>query len=208
MKGKNILRFGLIFLLAYILLLAAYTVPSVRKTHVALFNGTIQFCFNLFHPDIRTDFRTFEVNDFAVQASDQEKYDFSIYIYDKIGWQSIAGANRPNPRFILNQNGNLSTIGPMLLFFALLLASPLSWKHKLRAFAVGVIVLSILLAMKFSFLIGTNAPQMIQSKISLWLFLSKIVGNGLRTHEGMLLMSTGLWMAICLGKKEIQWFRE
>lgn len=208
MFKKNILRFAITFLVIYIAILMLYNLELVRKVHVQILNVSQQFCMNLFHPDIQTDFRAFEINEYTRGAKTVDKFDFSMYIYDKSSPTIGIKNGSISPKFILNQNSNLSSIGPIILFISLLLAGPTSWKRKIIGAFVGLLLLSLFLALKLSFIIDTNAPQLHTSGFSIWMGLSKILGNTLRTHEGFLLLTTSIWVLVCIGKKEIQWFME
>lgn len=201
-KLNNITRFLLIFLAGYFTLMAIHEVPSVRRAHTHVFNTMEEFTFNLFNPRIHTDFMLYQATEGVPYQPDV--YDYSIKIYDIEKWKSTRNKRNVSPMSILNANMDNTGIGPMILFIALMLATPLGWKRKLLLTLLGAFVIYILVALKYSYMFYENIASLEAS--GLWGILSNLFGGAFRSHEFMLMNVVFVWVLVAIRQKELLWF--
>ena len=201
----NIAKFFFLFVAVYITLSILHLLGPVKTVHSAVFNETQQLVFNIAHPTVRTNFKQYDAVA-SGQKGNQDLFDFSIMIYAKDQWKMASNKRLVQPKFILNQSIKLASLGPFVLLLSLLLVSPSTWKKKLIALFVGSMLLSLVLAMKYTYLIDQNAPHLTKDGFSLWMSISKTVGNALRTNEANLIVVVPIWIASVIGKKELEWF--
>ena len=202
MKQNNIVRFFIIFIVSYFILIGAHQFEVVRKIHTNIFIGFEQFTFNLFNPNIRTDFKLYKPIDGVPYQPDQ--YDYSIDIYDKKQWNNTLNKAQAKPMSVLNASMDNTGIGPMILFLALLIATPVLWKRKLVYLLVGALLIYTLVALKYSYMFYENIDSL-ESK-GLWGVLSNLFGGAFRSHEFMLMNVLFVWILVCIRSKEIKWF--
>jgi len=189
-------------MLSYFSLLALHQIDSIRKAHTHVFNGFEQFVFNMFNPDYRTKFKLYEATEGVTYSP--EAFDYSIEIYDKKKWKRTKNKTTAKPISILNASLDNTGIGPMILFLALLIATPISWKRKLLYSFVGALSIYFLVALKYSYMFYENIDSIEAS--GLWGLLSTAFGGAFRSHEFMLMNIVFVWVLVCIRSKEIKWF--
>ena len=155
--------------------------------------------FNIFHPTIRTDFKSYE--------GDAEQFDFSIYIYSAQEYKLAGNKNAVQPHVISNQNARITAFGPFIMFIALIIASPITWKRKLLSLAIGGLLVYILLSMKYTALFDANMDTLKPSS-SIWVSLSNLFSQAFRTHEFLTLMIVPIWALSSFRLKDWKWFLE
>lgn len=203
----NIFKFFIIFFVSYIILSLLPFAQPVRSVAVSTYNVFQQATFNAFHPTVRTDFRSFE--------GASTEYDYSVYIYSKPVWKAANNKKNAQPMFILNQNARLTAFGPFIMLFALIIASPISWKRKLLSIFIGAIFICVLLGMKFSAMIDQNAVDpatgahlLRPDGMSIWLSLSSMFNNAFRTQEFLALLIIPIWAIASFRMKDWKWFMQ
>lgn len=195
----NIFKFLLIFLVGYLSLTSLSYVKGVRSVAIPVYNAFQQMTFNIFHPTIRTDFKSYE--------GDAEQFDFSIYIYSAQEYKLAGNKNAVQPHVISNQNARITAFGPFIMFIALIIASPITWKRKLLSLAIGGLLVYILLSMKYTALFDANMDTLKPSS-SIWVSLSNLFSQAFRTHEFLTLMIVPIWALSSFRLKDWKWFLE
>ncbi len=194
----NVLKFLIVFFIAYILITLLPLIAPVRTAAVSTYNTFQQVTFNAFHPTTRTDFRLFD--------GDSDEFDYSVYIYSLNQWKSSPNKKSIQPSFILNQNARLTAFGPFIMLISLIIASPINWKRKLISLFIGGILICILLAMKYTAMIDENAPVLRPEGFSAWIKISGLFNNAFRTQEFLALIIIPVWAISSLRKQEWKWF--
>ncbi len=194
----NIFKFLLIFFFAYIVLSALSYVKPLRSAAVPVYNTFQQLAFNIFHPTIRTGFKTYE--------GDTDQFDYSIYIYSDEEWQASRNRKMIQPYVISNQNARITAFGPFIMLLSLILASPISWKRKLLSFALGGFFVLILLAMKYTALFDANMTDLKPVGGSIWVSLSNLFNEAFRTHEFLALIIIPIWALSSFRTRDWKWF--
>ena len=202
-KAKNLIRFIISFVIVYVIILLLHTTAPVKKLHVQFFCITEQFVFNMFHPGLYTDFKVYKPE--YSQGAVAGDYDFSIFIYDRQERRRARQKSSVRPNVVLNQKSVLVSLGPYTFFLGLLLVAPTSWKRKLLSFFIGIFLLNLVLALKFSHIFADTA-NLEQGANSIWVGIASMLGSSFRTHEFMLIMVVIIWIISTLGLKEIKWF--
>lgn len=201
-KLNNLTKFLLGFLAVYIFISALHFTSPVRKAHLAIFTTSEQLVFNIFHPSVWTNFKTYE----KPIGTGNELFDFSIFIYTKNQWRKFRANPSTPPNVQVNQSAKLSSIGPFTLFLALLLVTPITWKRKLFALFMGSFLILVFIALKYSYMFQENDTMFALSPYSIWGILTNAFGNAFRTHEFMLLCVLGAWAMVSLRLKDYKWF--
>lgn len=202
MKLNNITKFFLIFLLSYFTLMAIHHISAVRIAHTHVFNFMEELTFNLFNPSVRTDFTLYERTEGVPYQPDI--YDYSIKIFDLKKYKSTRNKSTAQPMSILNANMDNTGIGPMILFLALMIATPIGWKRKIILTLIGAFFIYILVALKYSYMFYENIESLDSS--GLWGILSNLFGGAFRSHEFMLMNVVFVWILVSIRQKELQWF--
>lgn len=202
MKLNNITKFFLIFLLSYFTLMAIHQISAVRIAHTHVFNFMEELTFNLFNPSVRTDFTLYERTEGVPYQPDI--YDYSIKIFDLKKYKSTRNKSTAQPMSILNANMDNTGIGPMILFLALMIATPIGWKRKIILTLIGAFFIYILVALKYSYMFYENIESLDSS--GLWGILSNLFGGAFRSHEFMLMNVVFVWILVSIRQKELQWF--
>ncbi len=193
----NILKFVFRFLAIYIFISLLHLVPLVKTINIAVYTTFQQAVFNVFHPTVRTDFDPYS----GLNSSDKT-YDFTVEVYNKAKWKA-GQARKPNAK--VNQRARLISIVPFAFLFALVFASPSSLKRKLIGFTIASIFLLVYLALKYTYLIDSNAPMLSPKSWSFWMTLSKLFIPCYRTHEAMFLLIVPIWIVSTLSIKDLKW---
>lgn len=202
MKLNNITKFFLIFLLSYFTLMAIHQISAVRIAHTHVFNFMEELTFNLFNPSVRTDFTLYERTEGVPYQPDI--YDYSIKIFDLKKYKSTRNKSTAQPMSILNANMDNTGIGPMILFLALMIATPIGWKRKIILTLIGAFFIYILVALKYSYMFYENIESLDSS--GLWGILSNLFGGAFRSHEFMLMNVVFVWILVSIRQKELLWF--
>ncbi len=195
----NIFKFLLIFLVGYLTLSSLSYVKSARSVGVPIYNAFQQMTLNMFHPTVRTDFKSYE--------GPAEEFDYSIYIYSAQEYKMAANKRAVKPHVISNQNARVTAFGPFIMLIALIIASPISWKRKLLSLAIGSLLVFILLSMKYTALFDANMDTLKPSS-SIWLSISNLFSEAFRTHEFLTLMIVPIWALSSFRTKDWKWFLE
>ncbi len=197
MKLNNITKFFLIFAACYFSLYALHKVDFVRNIHNRVFITGEQFAFNLFHNKLKTDFDVYKRIEGVPYTP--ELYDYSIRIFDK---------KDRNPRSqglsVLNASLDKTSIAPLLLFFSLLIATPRRWQTKIWIGLLGMFLIFILIALKYSFMFSENLDGYPPS--GLWGLLTKSFGGAFRSQEYLLLNVIFIWVLSALRIQDVKWF--
>lgn len=204
-KWPNIFKFLLIFLIAYLGLTGLTFISPVRKAAVSVYNEAQQVAFNIFHPTIRTNFKTYD-------GPAPDEYDYAIHIHTKANWNNARSRKNLKPTIISNQNARLTAFGPFIMLIALIIGSPVNWKKKLFSFFIGSFIICILLSLKYTALFyeGTDNDQlraMFHPKgSSLWISISNFFNDAFRTHEFLALLIIPIWAITSMNRKDWVWF--
>ncbi len=193
----NIFKFLLIFLISYLILSSLTYVKTARSAAIPIHNAFQQMTFNMFHPTIRTDFKTYD--------GPSEDYDYSVYIYSAREYRVALNKNAVKPHNISNQNARATAFGPFIMLIALIIASPITWKRKLLSLALGSFLIFILLSMKYTALFDANMDTL-KPKSSIWIALSNLFGDAFRTHEFLAMTIAPIWAISSLRLKDWKWF--
>ncbi len=199
MLKSNLFRFILIFFCSYFILLGLHEIKLVRKVHTGLFTSLEQVVFNVFHPTIKTDFEFYQKS--AGLDYRPDKFDFSIKIFNR---EALSKNRRAKPMNILNASLDNIAIGPFILLLSLIIATPTHWKRKLLSFIIGLILIYILTALKYSKLFAENIESL--APRGLWGGLTNLYGNSLKSHEFILINVLLFWALLSIRKKELNWF--
>lgn len=182
--------------------MALHQSKGVRSFHNNVFITLEQVAFNLFHPDYHTDFKKYQRTEGMPYQPD--RYDYSIWIYDKKRWKRAPVKSSVKPISKLNSPLDNSSIGPILLLLALIIATPVSWKRKILYSFIGIFLVYILIALKYSYMMYENLDN--YEAHGLWGMLSTTFGNAFRSHEFLLMNVVFIWVLICIRSKEFKWF--
>ncbi len=189
---RGLKRFFLVFLAAYLGLVLLHTWSPVEQLHLRFFMGLEQTIFNLFHSHVHTRFIPFIVDPDIPQTED---FHFSIEIYDQLNWNQRY-QTRILPNYQLNQNLKVASIFHVLFFVALMVATPISWRRRLAGLSLGLVIIYLLIAMKFTHLIGEKAEFMQNRSWTLWQSISDLIGPAMRTHEFLLMAILCIWILV------------
>ena len=195
----NLFRFASIFLFSYFVLTISLFVDPFKDLGVSIYNTFQGATFNVFHPTTRTDFRFYE-------GESPEQYDYSVYIFSKEEWKSSPRKKMLQPMFIMNQNARTTALGPFILLFSLIVASPITWRRKLIALIVGGIILYIILSMKYTTMFYENAESLRPAGFSLWVSISRLFSGAFRTQEFLSIIIIPIWAIVSLRKQDWKWF--
>jgi len=190
MKPLNIVKFALIFCICYFVLIALHQLKQVRSVHNNIFIATEQVVFNIFNPNIRIDLEQYKETPGVPYHP--EYYDHSFIIFDKKQYRNAANKRRVSPVTQLSASLDNTTIGPILLFLSLMIATPMLWWRKI----LGVLV-------KYSYMFATNINTIPSTGV--WGSLSEIFGS-IRTHENLLWYVVFFWVIIAIRSKQLKWF--
>ncbi len=189
-------RFILLFIILLLGLNLLHQIPVVSKVHFQIFRTFEQSIFNALHPSVAIQLSYIDSKESA--SSD---YDYSMNIYEKTKWTLSSNKRDLKPRFIANQKKRLTYLGASLLLISLVLASPVYWRRKLYGIIGGLLLLYLLLAMKFTYMIDTNGSALTTGVSSLWLALARLFGAAFRTNEFILLLMIPVWVISCLTRQ-------
>lgn len=193
----NIFKFLLIFLVCYLGFSSLSYVKSARSIAVPVYNAFQQTTLNMFHPTVRTDFKSYK--------GPSEDYDYSIYIYSAEEYKYATNKRAVNPHVISNQNAKITAFGPFIMLISLIIASPITWKRKLLSFAIGGFLILVLLSMKYTSMFDANMDTL-KPASSIWVSLSNLFSNAFRTHEFLTLMIIPIWALSSFRAKDWKWF--
>ena len=201
MKPLNIVKFALIFCTCYFILIALHQLKQVRSVHNNIFIATEQVVFNIFNPNIRIDLEQYKETPGVPYHP--EYYDHSFIIFDKKQYRNAANKRRVSPVTQLSASLDNTTIGPILLFLSLMIATPMLWWRKILGVLGGIFLIYIMIAFKYSYMFATNISTIPSTGV--WGFLSEIFGS-LRTHENLLWYVVFFWVIIAIRSKQLKWF--
>lgn len=199
----NIFKFLGVFMMVYLTLSAATYIKPIRGVVVPVYNGFQQAVFNMAHPVIRTDYRSYE--------GQSELYDFSIDLYSKQEYKRSQNKRLVNAYITTNYEARLIALGPFIMLISLVLASPITWKRKLLAFGVGSFIILLLLAMKFTAIFDANLDSslaFLKDPDSGWIGISKFLNDAFRTNEFLALIIIPIWAISSFRLKDWKWFIE
>ncbi len=202
MTMSNPLKFLIYFIICYFTLVALHEVKSVRNVHNQFFITVEQTVFNLFNPNIHIDISNYSETPGVPYRP--ESYDHSFTIFDKAKYKRVRNKQNAKPISLLNASLDNVSIGPLVLFLSLLLATPVVWKRKIAYALLGVFLIYILIALKYSFMFYENIESL--NATGLWGFLSNSFGGAFRSHEFLLLNVLFIWALISIRSKEFKWF--
>ena len=202
MKLSNPLKFLIFFCLSYFAIIALHEIKAVRSAHNNFFIVTEQIVFNALNPNIRIDLKHYEETPGVPYYPDL--YDHAFVIYDKEKYRNTPNKRRAQATSMLNASLDNSSIGPVVLFLALLISTPVLWWRKIIYAFVGIILIYVLIALKYSFLFSTNINTI--PSTGLWGFLSDVFGGAFRSHEFLLLNVAFIWAIVSIRSKELKWF--
>ena len=202
MKLSNPLKFLIFFCLSYFVIIALHEIKEVRSAHNSMFMATEQVVFNVFNPNIRIDLKQYEETPGVPYRPNS--YDHAFVIYDKEKYRNASNKRRVQPTSMLNASLDNSSIGPIVLFLALLIATPVIWWRKILYAIIGIILIYILIAIKYSYMFSININTIPSTGI--WGFLSDTLGDAFRSHEFLLLNVAFIWAIVSIRSKEFRWF--
>jgi hypothetical protein len=202
MKLTNPVKFLIFFCLSYFVIIGLHEIKAVRAAHNNFFIATEQVVFNMFNPNIRIDLKQYEETPGVPYYPDS--YDHAFVIYDKKKYNNTPNKRRAQATSMLNASLDNSSIGPVVLFLALLIATPVLWWRKIIYAIIGIILIYILIALKYSYMFSTNISTIPSTGI--WGFLSDTFGDAFRSHEFLLLNVALIWAIVSIRAKELKWF--
>ncbi len=201
MKPSNIVKFSIIFCMCYFVLIALHQLQPVRTIHNNFFIATQQVVFNIFNPNVRIDIKQYEETPGVPYHP--EYYDHSFVIFDKKQYRNAPSKKRVSPVTQLSASLDNTTIGPILLFLSLMIATPILWWRKILGVLGGVFLIYMMIAFKYSYMFATNIKTIPSTGV--WGYLTDILGS-LRTHENLLWYVVIFWVLIALRSKQLKWF--
>ena len=202
MKVTNPIKFLLYFCICYFSLVVVHEIKAVRSLHNSFFISVEQSVFNLFNPNTRIELSNYTQTPGVPYMPDS--YDHSFTIFDKAKYKRARNKENAKPISLLNASLDNTSIGPLILFISLLIATPVVWKRKVIYGLLGILLVYILISLKYSFLFYENIESL--SPIGLWGLLSKTFGGAFRSHEFLLLNVLFIWALVSIRSKEFKWF--
>ncbi len=200
-KMSPLNRFLVLWLGVFISLTVVHQITPIAKAHFLFFRTFEQSIFNAFHPSV-----AIRLTSNPSQGAMGTDYDYSMNIYDKMKWQMAANKTSLSPSFIANNSSRSTYLGATILLLSLVIASPIKWGRKTYGILAGLLLLYILLALKFTFIIDTNGPKLTTGVSSLWLTISRLFGFAFRTNEFFLLLMIPVWALTCLNRQVYKTF--
>lgn len=199
-KFDGLVRFLGIFLITYLMLVFLHLVPAVRVVHTSIFIFFQEILFNLFHPSVHAKLDLIDRTQFA----NAEKLDFSMFLYNQQEYMSAMNKAALEPSATLNQDIRVVSQGPFTFLLALIIATPSTWRKRLIAFVIGLILLYTLQTVRYTYLVYENAPLLRTGGTSLWVGLCRNLGPLFRTAEFMTIMMLPVWALVALDREKLK----
>lgn len=199
---NRLTRFFLVFFVVYICLALLHMWTPVQQMHLRFFMVVEQSIFNVINRHVHTRFIPFVPDPEIPQT---EEFHFSIQIFDQLNWNQRY-QTRIMPNYQLNQNLKVASIFQMLFFVALIAATPVSWRRRLVGLSIGIILIYLIIAMKFTNLIYERAEFLQNRSWTLWQGLSDLIAPALRSHEALLIFILGIWILVSFRRRDLQNF--
>lgn len=197
---NKLTRFFLIFFVVYIGLVLLHMWTPVQQAHLRFFMAVEQSLFNVFNKHVHTRFIPFVPDPDIPQTED---FHFSIQIFDQLNWNQRY-QTRIMPNYQLNQNYKVASIFQVLFFVALMAATPIPWRRRLIGLGIGIILIYVFIAMKFTHLIGEKAEFLQNRSWTLWQGVSDLIAPALRSHEALLIFILCIWMLVSFRRRDLQ----
>ena len=202
MNLSNPSKFILIFVVSYFVLIGAHQIKAFRSIHNHMFIGLEQTIFNIFNPHVKIDLTTYTRTEGVPYKP--ESFDHSFKIFNKETIKKSRNKRTVKPISMLNASLDNTSIGPIVLFLSLLFATPVGWRRKMIYAAIGILLIYILIALKYSYMFYENIDSL--NPNGLWGLLSNSYGNAFRSHEFLLLNVLFIWVLTSIRSKELKWF--
>ena len=199
-KDNALVRFFIIFIISYTVLVLLHMVPGARMIQTSIFVFFEEVLLNLFHPSVHAKF---QLIDRQVFPNGQE-YDFTMFLYDEFEWRSSINKRVLDPTVTMNQDIRSVSTGPFTLLLSLIIATPNTWKRKIIGFVIGLVILYGLQTVRYTFLIYENAPPLREANISMWVSMARNLGPLFRTAEFMMIMMLPVWALVSLDIEKIK----
>lgn len=200
---KSLVKYLVLFLVVYFSMTALIYVPAVKKGLVNVGNSYTEGVVNTFYPKLYLSLNNNEANAYKTIFSfqNQEAVDKAIVEARRQRAQSIDLDTK-----FFDFQIDIKLIFPLLFLLSLIVVSPIPWKRKGIAAAIGFVAMFLFLTAGFYFITGYNVAnanigiyELSDTSRSIYKFFATIANPVTDMTFGLL-----LWILLCFKKEDFK----